>query len=121
MRLLALMAMLFSFPAFAGDSYFICFTNGEYSYDIINTYIGDGGIIEDSYYDIPDDYYTFEFNTETFQLKATHGDVHTGNVYKFVNTKLDYYEEVKISERVSCMLAEIFWRTLLCAAVLFQL
>src|SRR5210317_1462024 len=106
MKLITLVAMLFSFAAIAGDSYFICYTNGDHSYDIINTYIGDGGVIEDSYYDIPDDYYTFEFNTETYELKATHGDVHTGNVHNYISTTLEYYEPVKISDRISCLLAD---------------
>lgn len=98
--------MLFSFTAIAGDSYFICYTSGDDSYDIINTYIGDGGIIEEYHYDIPDDYYNFVFNSETFELKATHGDVHTGNVYKFVDVTLKYYEPVEISDKISCLLAD---------------
>ena len=106
MKVLALLATLFSFSAFAGDSYFICYTNGDYSYDIFNTYIGDGGVIEEWHYDIPDEHYSFKFNTETAELVAIHSDVHTGNVYKLVETTLEYYEPVKISDKISCLLAD---------------
>ena len=106
MKYLIFLTSLLSFSAFAGDSYFICYTAGNHSYDVVNAYIGDGGVIEDSYYDIPDDYYTFEFNTETHVIKAVHADVHTGNLYNFVEATLEYYEPVKVSDKISCMLAD---------------
>lgn len=104
MKLALILTFLLSFSAFAGDSYFIC--ENDTGYRIIDAYIGDSELIEDSYYNLQDDYYTFKFNTQTFKMEVVHSDIHTGNLINVIEETLEYYEPVKISEEITCLLAD---------------
>ncbi len=111
MKLIALLATLLSFSAFAGDSYVICaslshdgdFLDQEF---VIDEYIMDSDFITASYYDIPDDLYEIEYNVNTREFTGRLLDIHMGEVRSEVKASLEYYEIVEISEKIGCMLTD---------------
>lgn len=103
MKLLAVLAMLVTFSAFAGDSYLICEKD---DYQVVNIYIGETRIIEDTEYLIPDHFFSYTFNTENFEMEAELIDVHGAGSLDYKKVTLEYYKEVEFFEGVSCYIAD---------------
>jgi hypothetical protein len=111
MKFLALLLVLFSFSAIAGDSYIICASldyNGDFLDQefAIDEYIMDSNVIRASHYDIPDDLYKIEYIVDTKEFIGQSYDVHLGELKNEVKATLEYYELVKISEQFGCMLTD---------------
>jgi len=111
MKLLSVFTLLFSFSAFAGDSYLIC-ASLDYDGDFldqsfaIEESIMDSDKIKVSFYDIPDDLYEVEYNIRKNQFTGKLLDIHLGALITEVKTSLEYYEIVKISDKFGCMLTD---------------
>ena len=111
MKFAVILGFLLSFSAFAGDSYIICasldqsgdFLDQDY---VIEEYIMDSNEIKASYYDTPDDLYEIEYTVDTNEFTARIVDVHLGVVRSKIKVSLEYYEVVKISDKIGCMLTD---------------